>query len=847
MKTRLLVGGAVLLAVLVTFMAQNQLWGWFVEDAAISFAYARNLAEGWGLVRFPGDERIEGYSNPLWVFLMAGWHVLGWDGFVSSKWMALALAAVTLPSVAVLIGRSTRPAWGILAAWVLGLDAAFVIWSASGLENSLFCALLALALVRTHVEADEGRWPLAPLVWFGLALTRPEGVVYAALGGLWFLVQEAAGHRRWRRLLAWVGFFGVPFVAYHAVRYSWFAYPFPATYYAKIGEDPFRPFQWSTRGWTYLRRYGQELGRFWLAPVFIAGVVGLRGRRLAVVVGLSVWLGVVLVWPGVEPFFEWGWIQRSRVPQGWVVTRVVSIALILVLTGLAGLRAEGWRVRLLAYGSLLIGLAFCVRAGGDWMRGYRWLSLMSVPATLLFVLGVRDIAERIGSIRSALAGGIATFLVVVQVAPQLVYLAQYEPETTPHSVLRRVDHYRKAMRRLHLDHADIVDHDMGAMLYWGRDMGIVRDSRGLIDIAYALHRSQRAFVTEYAFEEYPFDFAHGHASTGTAMRMQGLAWTQGYLEFPGYGRNTLHTANFVRKDHLVRPWRGPTERSMTFAGAGASVVLHGLDLPAPEVTPGSWLYAEIGLQVPENRADLRVLVFLYDEDGLEVSWDVPLGLEDWYPLERWKKGETVVGRVTFPLSPDLPLGTYAVGVAVLTSDGVVAATEPSPDPVFVEGEHRFDGVAVRLVDKRAMGAAARDDIRRSLKDAASNQCLRAVTWWRRARAHRANSRDWKAANLAKVSPPIGQCFARRALRNPRPKAVENMREALKWARTDPQVQLAGQTLADIWEPKADEARAAGDVEAAYGLYRDVVFVDPSRAWARRAAEELRVERLELKH
>jgi hypothetical protein len=38
---------------------------WIIDDAAISFAYSRNLATGHGLVAQLGDAPIEGYSNPL--------------------------------------------------------------------------------------------------------------------------------------------------------------------------------------------------------------------------------------------------------------------------------------------------------------------------------------------------------------------------------------------------------------------------------------------------------------------------------------------------------------------------------------------------------------------------------------------------------------------------------------------------------------------------------------------------------------------------------------------------------------------------------------------------------------
>ena len=49
-----------------------------VEDAYISFRYARNLSEGRGLVFNPGDPApVEGYTNFLWTLLLAGTGALG--------------------------------------------------------------------------------------------------------------------------------------------------------------------------------------------------------------------------------------------------------------------------------------------------------------------------------------------------------------------------------------------------------------------------------------------------------------------------------------------------------------------------------------------------------------------------------------------------------------------------------------------------------------------------------------------------------------------------------------------------------------------------------------------------
>ncbi|MEM6930295.1 MAG: hypothetical protein AAF602_25375, partial [Myxococcota bacterium] len=52
---------------------------WYVDDAAITFSYARNFAHGEGLVPFVGGERVEGYSNPAWTFFLVPFAFVGLD------------------------------------------------------------------------------------------------------------------------------------------------------------------------------------------------------------------------------------------------------------------------------------------------------------------------------------------------------------------------------------------------------------------------------------------------------------------------------------------------------------------------------------------------------------------------------------------------------------------------------------------------------------------------------------------------------------------------------------------------------------------------------------------------
>ena len=66
-----------LVAMVLALAVQIMVWLWYIDDAAISFSFARNLADGHGLVAQAGGERVEGYSNPLWVALMALWAWIG--------------------------------------------------------------------------------------------------------------------------------------------------------------------------------------------------------------------------------------------------------------------------------------------------------------------------------------------------------------------------------------------------------------------------------------------------------------------------------------------------------------------------------------------------------------------------------------------------------------------------------------------------------------------------------------------------------------------------------------------------------------------------------------------------
>jgi hypothetical protein len=172
--------------------------GWLVDDAAITFAYARNLSEGLGPVVQPGAAPVEAYSDPTWLALLTAGRLLGLfdhgtlfglpDYIVFPKALALLCCSGILAAGYLAARRVTERAWIVTSLFGVALAAipSFVIWCFSGLENSLYALVvvsLAVLLFRAALDRRllSARVALAAggLAAFA-ALTRPEGLSYGA-------------------------------------------------------------------------------------------------------------------------------------------------------------------------------------------------------------------------------------------------------------------------------------------------------------------------------------------------------------------------------------------------------------------------------------------------------------------------------------------------------------------------------------------------------------------------------------------------------------------------------------------------------------------------------------------
>ena len=107
------------------------------DDAMISMRYARNLANGDGLVWNPRGERVQGFSNPGVTLVMAAVHRLPVSPAKTSlaiQWLNLALLLGILVGCGALARRLVPNAPGVAVASLLAvaLCAPLAVWSLQG-------------------------------------------------------------------------------------------------------------------------------------------------------------------------------------------------------------------------------------------------------------------------------------------------------------------------------------------------------------------------------------------------------------------------------------------------------------------------------------------------------------------------------------------------------------------------------------------------------------------------------------------------------------------------------------------------------------------------------------------
>jgi hypothetical protein len=178
--------------VLLLLWKAREVFPFIEDDSLISLRYAERLLSGSGLTWTDG-EKVEGYSNLLWILLSAALGALGMDLITAVRVLGLGCFVLTFAGITLLHPPRGRggPLPALLANTYLALSGPAIVWSIAGLEQPLVIALFAIAASRIGplLDADSGhtaapdarRLAGASLPLALLVLTRPDAPLFVAI------------------------------------------------------------------------------------------------------------------------------------------------------------------------------------------------------------------------------------------------------------------------------------------------------------------------------------------------------------------------------------------------------------------------------------------------------------------------------------------------------------------------------------------------------------------------------------------------------------------------------------------------------------------------------------------
>lgn len=615
-----------------------------IDDAAISYAYARSLAAGAGFVFQPGDPPVEGATNLLWVGLLALGLRAGLDALLVGKILGLLTLAGTvwLTATFPLSGRPSLPdtvewmdeAPRLAAAAFVAVAAPVAIWAVAGLETALFGLLLlaaAAALARGAKAAGPAggrstRWLIvAACCLLAASLTRPEGVIFAAVTAALLVAWRLTGRRvSWLGAVVGGAVLALGLAALTAWRLLTFGYPLPNTYYAKAGERTPGDFlsavgNLSDPGWAYLARFAEE---FWLPPVLLVTLLALPLLRSA----------------GVQT------------------------AAVFLVAGVAAVLYEGGD-NMIAFRFLapLIPLGALTFAGavGVWVTpARRWPLLLLVPAGLLWL---------IPNLRQTLA-------------------ERVDPLATYTEVRSTSERLESGLRSAGIVAPTILTPDVGGFAY--PDGPRVVDLGRLVDPTLAHNHYAQPVFGRYIFEQRQPDLIRTHHGWTTESRLlDDPAFKRDYLVLRQWTDGGSTGGEYLRRAAIA----GPIPATARRVDPAAATLLPGLRLEAWEhVTVGErpatlrlWLYwTRTGRPLPEAALPWRIL----NRAGSTVSEGRHQPLAHLLPPDRWPENETIRGYVELPLPKESGNGPFQVEFSNGRAWIVLGIIDPESGPPAALGE-----------------------------------------------------------------------------------------------------------------------------------------------------------------
>jgi arabinofuranosyltransferase len=208
---------------------------WVCDDAFITFRSCDNLVHGYGPV-WNTVERVQAFTNPLWMFLVSGVMLFGIHPYYASLAISLAACLVLL----ILWFRKLQDPLRVFFLFVLVISSkAFMDYTSSGLENPLSYLLLGL-FYASFLEGFSGDKELrkADLYFYFLIsslafFNRMDTLLLYLPAVICLLVK---GIRQFRFSVIRIFLIGtLPASLWLIFATLYYGSPFPNTFYSKVG------------------------------------------------------------------------------------------------------------------------------------------------------------------------------------------------------------------------------------------------------------------------------------------------------------------------------------------------------------------------------------------------------------------------------------------------------------------------------------------------------------------------------------------------------------------------------------------------------------------------------------
>ncbi|GAC1393372.1 MAG: hypothetical protein NVSMB47_00570 [Polyangiales bacterium] len=333
-----LVAAAALIA-----LARRQWWS--TDDALITFRYVDNLVHGRGLVYDLG-ERIESFSSPLFVVLLAPLRAFGASPFIAANLLGILASLIELAMLVALVARRSRslvPA--ALAAALFATDRIVAVWATSGLETATVGALVFAAFAVSTSPLGATRVRGATVLHVALAFARPEGVAFYPIY-LVLLWRRSPREERVARVIRSLNVMLPALAVLLCARWLYYRALLPNPFRAKVAGVP----EVGSFGRGYVEFFARRIG--WLD-----GAHGLAWIALAIVA-------------------LWGWNELGARKEDSAGASAPSPLVDTLLAGLAYVALQ---------------LAIVAGTGGDYMCDFRFvrpvIGVLYAVVGLAFALG----------------------------------------------------------------------------------------------------------------------------------------------------------------------------------------------------------------------------------------------------------------------------------------------------------------------------------------------------------------------------------------------------------------------------------------------------------------------------